>query len=327
MRRKLLAAAAFAATLAALPFGGAQAAEPYPDRAIEFVVGYAAGGPTDVTARLIAQELTKSLGVSVFVTNKVGAASLVATQLAQRAKPDGYTFLFASLGHNVNPLLVPDRAKYDPVKDFELVASVAVQPLVVVTAYDSKYSSLPELLAAAKQKPESISFGSAGAGGSAHLAGELLALQSGTKLLHVPFKGNGPALAEVMAGRVSFMFYPSVGIAEQLANKRLKLLAVAPSKGLKDFPSAPTLASLGYRGFDDSAPWVGLVAPKGTPPNIVKLMNQKINAVLADPVARKRIEDVGNAITGGTPADFERQLVNSSAAAEKVIQFANIKAE
>lgn len=327
MRRKLLTAAAFAATLAVLPLAGVQAAEPYPSRAIEFVVGYAAGGPTDVTARLIAQELTKSLGVSVYVTNKVGAASLVATQLAQRAKPDGYTFLFASLGHNVNPLLVPDRAKYDPIKDFELVVSVAVQPLVVVTAHDSKFASLPQLLAAAKQTPESISFGSAGAGGSAHLAGELLALQSGTKLLHVPFKGNGPALAEVMAGRVSFMFYPSVGIAEQLANKRLQLLAVAPSKGLKDFPSAPTLASLGYRGFDDSAPWVGLVAPKGTPPDVVRLMNQKINAVLADPVARKRIEDVGNAITGGTPADFERQLANSSAAAEKVIQFANIKAE
>lgn len=326
MRRKLLRATALSAILSAWSFL-APAAEQYPARPIEFTVGYAAGGPTDVTARLLAQELTKSLGVSVVVTNKVGAASLVATQLVQRAKPDGYTFLFASLGHNVNPLMLPDRAKYDPIKDFELVASVAVQPLVVVTSYDSRYSSLSELLAAAKQKPDSISFGSAGAGGSAHLAGELLALQSGTKLLHVPFKGNGPALAEVMSGRVSFMFYPSVGIADQLASKRLKLLAVAPSAGLKDFPGAPTLASMGYSGFDDSAPWVGLVAPKGTPADIVKVMNKHVNAVLADPVARKRIEEVGNAITGGTPADFERQLVNSSAAADKVIKFANIKAE
>lgn len=326
MRRKLLRATALSAILSAWSFL-APAAEQYPARPIEFTVGYAAGGPTDVTARLLAQELTKSLGVSVVVTNKVGAASLVATQLVQRAKPDGYTFLFASLGHNVNPLMLPDRAKYDPIKDFELVASVAVQPLVVVTSYDSRYSSLSELLAAAKQKPDSISFGSAGAGGSAHLAGELLALQSGTKLLHVPFKGNGPALAEVMSGRVSFMFYPSVGIADQLASKRLKVLAVAPSAGLKDFPGAPTLASMGYSGFDDSAPWVGLVAPKGTPADIVKVMNKHVNAVLADPVARKRIEEVGNAITGGTPADFERQLVNSSAAADKVIKFANIKAE
>lgn len=326
MRRKLLRATALSAILSAWSFL-APAAEQYPARPIEFTVGYAAGGPTDVTARLLAQELTKSLGVSVVVTNKVGAASLVVTQLVQRAKPDGYTFLFASLGHNVNPLMLPDRAKYDPIKDFELVASVAVQPLVVVTSYDSRYSSLSELLAAAKQKPDSISFGSAGAGGSAHLAGELLALQSGTKLLHVPFKGNGPALAEVMSGRVSFMFYPSVGIADQLASKRLKVLAVAPSAGLKDFPGAPTLASMGYSGFDDSAPWVGLVAPKGTPADIVKVMNKHVNAVLADPVARKRIEEVGNAITGGTPADFERQLVNSSAAADKVIKFANIKAE
>lgn len=326
MRRTLLRAAVLSTVLSGLA-GLAPAEQPYPNRPIEFTVGYAAGGPTDVTARLLALELTRRLGTSVVVTNKVGAASLVATQLVQRAKPDGYTVLFASLGHNVNPLLLPDRAKYDPIKDFELVASVAIQPLVVVTAYDAPHASLPELLAAAKKDPESISFGSAGAGGSAHLAGELLALQSGSKLLHVPFKGNGPALAEVMSGRVSFMFYPSIGIADQLANKRLKLLAVAPSSGLKAFPGVPTLASMGYSGFDESAPWVGVVAPKGTPADIVKLLNQQVNAVLDDPVARKRIEEVGNAITGGTPADFERQLVKSSAAAAQVIKFANIKGE
>lgn len=251
----------------------------------------------------------------------------MATQGLLWAKADGYTFLFASLGHNVNPLLMPDRAKYDPIKDFQLVAPVSIQPLVIVAAYDSPFSTLPDLLRAAKGKPDEISFGSAGAGGSAHLAGELLALQSGTKLMHVPFKGNGPALAEVMAGRVTFMFYPSVGIADQVANKRLKILAVAPSKGLKDFPSAPTLDSMGFKDFDDSAPWVGLIAPKGTPAEIVKVMNEKVNAVLRDPATRKRIEEVGNDITGGSPADFERMMIGSTAAVAKVIKFANIKVE
>lgn len=327
MRRKLLAAAASFATLAALPFGHAQAADPYPNKPIELVVGYPAGGPTDVSARLIAQDLATGLGVPVVITNKVGAGSLIATQQVLRTKPDGYTFLFASLGHNINPLLMPDRAKYDPIKDFDLVTPVAVQPLVLVTAYDSKFSSLKELLAAARQAPESISYGSSGNGGVGHLGGELLAMQSGTKLLHVPFRGNSLALAEVMAGRISFMFYPSIGIAEQLASKRLKLLAIAPSNGLKDFPGAPTLASLGHPGFDDLAPWIGVIAPKGTPPEAIRLMSQKLNAVLANPVARKRIEDVGNSVTGGSPADFERQLASSTAAAEKVIKFANIKVD
>ena len=229
MTRKLLAAAAFSATLAALPFGHAQAADPYPNKPIELVVGYPAGGPTDVSARLIAQDLAMGLGVPVVITNKVGAGSLIATQQVQRTKPDGYTFLFASLGHNINPLLMPDRARYDPIKDFDLVTPVAVQPLVVVTAHDSQFSSLKELLAAARQKPESISYGSSGNGGVGHLGGELLAMQSGT--------------------------------------------------------------------------------------------------LLANPVSRKRIEDVGNSVTGGSPADFERQLVNSTAAAEKVIKFANIKVD
>lgn len=326
MRRIVLKAAACATLLSVFPLTQATASGRYPAKPIEFVVGYAAGGPTDVTARVIAQELTKSLGTSVFVTNKVGAASLVATQNFLREKPDGYTFLFASLGHNVNPVLIPDRATYDPVKDFELVSSVAVQPLVVVTSPETKYTTLAELLQAAKQRPESISFGSAGAGGSAHLAGELLALQSGTKLLHVPFKGNGPALAEVMSGRVSFMFYPSVGLADHVAGGRLKVLAVAPSTGLPEFPGAPTMAALGYKGFDDSAPWVGLLAPKGTPADIVRLMNEKVNAALREPSVRKRLEDLGNSITGGSPAEFARQLTNSTKSAQHVIQFANIKA-
>lgn len=325
MRRKFLKSAVCVTTLALLPLGAA--ADTWPSRPIEFVVGYAAGGPTDVTARVLAQELTSSLGTSVVVTNKLGAASLVATQQFLQAKPDGYTFLFASLGHNVNPLLMPERAKYDAVKDFELVASVAVQPLVVVAASSSKFSSLAEMLAAAKETPESISFGSAGTGGSAHLAAELLAMQSGTKLLHVPFKGNGPALSEVMSGRVSFMFYPSVGLADQVAGGRLKVLAVAPSGGLKEFANAPTMAKLGYKGFDDSAPWVGLLAPKGTPAEIVRTMNARVNAALREPAVRKRLEELGNALTGGTPAQFEQQLVQSNQAVERVVKFANIKAE
>jgi tripartite-type tricarboxylate transporter receptor subunit TctC len=325
MRRNFLKTAASLAALAMLPLGAT--ADTWPSKSIEFVVGYAAGGPTDVTARVLAQELSRTLGQSVVVTNKPGAGSLIATQQFLRNKPDGYTFLFASLGHNVNPILMPDRASYDPVKDFDLVAPVAVQPLVVVTASGSKFSTLGEMLAAAKEKPESISFGSAGSGGSAHLAAELLALQSGTKLLHIPFKGNGPALAEVMSGRVSFMFYPSVGLTEQIAGGRLKVLAVAPSTGLKDFPNAPTMEKLGFKDFDDSAPWVGLIAPKGTPPDIVRTMNEKLNAALREPAVKKRLEDLGNALTGGTPAQFERQLGQSTKAAERVVKFANIKAE
>lgn len=301
-----------------------QASDAYPSHPVQLIVGYAAGGPTDVTARVIAKELSESLGASFVVANKTGSASLIATKEVLRAKPDGYTLLFASLGHNVNPMVLPKSADYDPIKDFEPITLVATQPLVVVTAYDSKLKTLQDIVDQARQQPKSISFGSAGLGGSAQLAAELLGLKAGVQMLHVPFRGNAPALTEVIAGRVSFMFYPSIGIAEQVETRRLRVIAVGPSKGLSQFPGVPTMAQLGYSGFDDAAPWVGLLAPKDTPKAIVDQLNVAMTAILAKPAVRERLEALGNVVVGGTPAAFADYLKTNTETMRTVVQAAGI---
>jgi len=311
--------------LLCLGTGGVQAAEAYPAQPIEMVVGYSAGGPTDVTARIIAKELTESLGKPVVVSNKTGSASLIATKEIMKAKPDGYTLLFASLGHNVNPIISPKLADYDPIKDFEPISLVATQPLVVVTAYDSKFKTLKDIVEQAKRDPDSVSFGSAGVGGSAHLAGELLALSAGVKMLHVPFRGNAPALTEVSAGRVSFMFYPSIGISEQVDAKRVRVLAVGPSSGLSQFPNVPTMASLGYQGFDDAAPWVGMLAPKGTSADIVARLNAEVEKILGKAAVRDRLESLGNVVVGGSPKVFVDYLRKNTETMKEVVAKADIK--
>lgn len=322
MKRRILLTIGLASLSLCLAIG--VQAENYPSKPIKMVVGYAPGGPTDVTGRILAQELSQQMGTPVVVINKTGGASLIATKEVLQARPDGYTLLFASLGHNVNPILLPSQADYDPIKDFEPITLVATQPVVVVTAYNSPYKSLRSIIEAAKKDPGSVSFGSAGNGGSAHLAAELLAMRAGVKMLHVPFRGNAPALAEVIAGRVAFMFYPSIGIAEQVATKRLRVLAVGPSKGMAQFPDAPTLASLGYKGFDDAAPWVGLLAPKGTPKTIVDRLSTEMNKAMANPKVHARLESLGNVLVGDSPRVFVDYLNKNTETMTNVISSANI---
>jgi tripartite-type tricarboxylate transporter receptor subunit TctC len=316
-----------AAALFGISLTSAQADEAYPSKPIQMVVGYAAGGPTDVTARILAQEMSKSMGQPVIVVNKTGAASLIGTKDVLNASPDGYTVLFASLGHSVNPILLGASAGYDPVADFAPIALVATQPLIVVTAYASPVTSLQDLLKQAKTKPEVVSFGSAGNGGSAHLAAALLGISANVELLHVPFRGNAPALAEVMAGRVSFMFYPSIGVADFAAQKRLKVLAVSPSAGLRQFPGVPTMADSGFPGFEEVAPWVGLLAPAKTSPTIIKRLNEEILKALAKPEVRKRLQDHGNNIVGGSPSEFSIYLKQTEHVMKNIVKSAGIKAE
>lgn len=302
----------------------AQAAESYPSKPVQMIIGYAAGGPTDVTGRVLAKEMTALLDVSVVVSNKTGGASLIGTKEVLQSSPDGYTLLFASLGHNVNPILMPAQADYDPIADFEPVILVATQPLVMVTAYDSPYQSVNDVIEDARKNPGSVSFGSAGNGGSAHLAAELLAHSADVEMLHVPFRGNAPALTEVTAGRVAFMFYPSVGIAEQVAAKRIKILAVGPTSGLAQFPDTPTMASFGYQGFDDAAPWVGLLAPKGTPKPIIDRLNEIMNLAMQKKEVRVRLESLGNVLVGGAPQAFIDYLNKNTEKMTEIVRQAKI---
>ena len=317
----------FLAVLLALAAGAANA-QTYPAKPIKMLLGFAAGGPTDVIARVVAQDMSATLGQGVVVENKTGANSLIATQEVKRAAPDGYTLLATTLAHNVNPILMGDKAQYDPIKDFAPVSLVAVLPLVVVTKPDSPFNSLQDVVNTAKSKPGEVSYGSAGNGGSAHLAAALLETQSKTTMTHVPFRGNAPALTEVMAGRVSFMFYPMVGIADQVAQKRLKVLAITTPKRHPDFPAAPTTAEAGYPGFDEYTPGVGIIAPAGTPAPIINRLNQAIRVALAKPDTRERLRSLGATTEGGSsPAEFESYLKADRDRWARVIKAAGVKAE
>ena len=303
-------------------------AQNYPAKPIKVVVGFAAGGPTDVIARVIAQDMTASLGQTVLVENKTGANALIATQEVKRAAPDGYTLLMTTLSHNVNAILLADKKPYDPIKEFEPITLVAFLPLVMVTKPDSPYASVQDVVKAAKAKPGEVSYASAGNGGSAHLAAALVENLSGTQMTHVPFRGNAPALTEVIAGRVTFMFYPMVGIADQVAQKRLKALAVSTPKRHPDYPNAPTMAESGFPGFEEYTQGLGIVAPAGTPAAIVDKLNEVIRAALKKPETREKLSGLGAITEGGsTPAEFRAWLQKDADRWARVIKAAGVKAE
>jgi tripartite-type tricarboxylate transporter receptor subunit TctC len=321
MRRTLLA---LAMALAACGGAGAQ---DYPTKPVRIVIGFAAGGPTDVIGRLVAQDMTTSLAQSFVVENRPGANAIIATDLVARAAPDGYTVLFSSLSLLVNAIVAPDRVKYDPFKDFAPVSNAAALPMVVVTSPETGIASLQELLARAKAKPGDLTYGTPGQAGSAHLAGAMLENLSGTQMTNVPFKGNAPALAEVMAGRVTFMFYPVIGIANQVQAGKLKVLAVGTAAPHPDFPGVPTMAQSGFPGFEETAPWVGMLAPAGTPAPIVDRLSAEMRKSLARPETRDRMKALGAITIADSPAEFQAFLKKDYERWARVIKAAGIKGE
>ncbi len=311
----------------ALFFSAAVHAQTYPSKPVKFVVGFGAGGPTDVIARFVAQDLTQAMGQSFLVENKPGANAIIATEFVAKSAPDGYTLLFSSLSLLVNPLLPGTKANYDPFKDFAPVSNAANLPMVVVTAASSPINSMKDLVAQAKAKPGELSYATSGIGGSTHLAGAMLEVMTGIKMINVPFKGNGPALVEVLAGRVSFMFYPVVGIADQITAKKLKALAVGTVAPHPDFPGIPIMKDVGYPELVQTAPWVGLLAPAGTSPAIVSRLSEEMRKSLAKPEMRERMKSQGAIIIGDTPAEFAAFLKKDSERWAQVIKASGVKAE
>ncbi|WP_161993263.1 Bug family tripartite tricarboxylate transporter substrate binding protein [Lacisediminimonas profundi] len=298
---------------------------PFPEKQIKLVVGYAPGGSADIVARLLAKEMTTSMGQSVIVENKPGANALIATKEVMRSDPDGYTLLVTSLSHVVNPILNPKNADYDPIAGFSPVSLLVTLPLVAVAAHDSPFSSMNDLIQKARSAPGSVSYGSAGNGGSGHLAGALFALNAGVEMTNVPFKGNAPALTEVMAGRVSFTYFPMVGIAELVQDKRLKVLAVATKERMARFPQAPTMAEAGFPGFEDTAIWLGVIAPPGLPPEIANRLYQETRKALALASVKTRLEGLGALSVGSSPQEFSRYLKTDSERWARVIKASGIK--
>lgn len=299
----------------------------YPERPVRMVVGYSAGGPTDVIARVVARHMGDHLGQPVIVENKPGASAHIAANDVMNAEPDGYRVLVTSLTLNVNPLLYPDRYNYEALEVFEPVSNFANLPMVVVTNYDSPYQDLQSLIADAKANPGSLTFASSGFGGSAHLAAEMLSAQAGLEMNHIPFKGNGPALQEMMSGRISFMFYPSLGISDYVTDKRLRVLAVGTPEPHPDFPGVPTLESMGLTGFDEGAPFVAMLAPKGTPQGVVDKLHQAAVAALAVPEARDQLKQLGAQVIGDSPEEFREFLISDKQRWANVIEQGNVTPE
>jgi tripartite-type tricarboxylate transporter receptor subunit TctC len=317
--------AALLALLALLPL--AATAQDFPSKPIKFMVGYAAGGPTDVIARIVGQEVSATLGQPVVVENRAGANGNIGTEAVARSAPDGYTLIVNTLSHNVNPLLNPGMAKYDPAKDFAPVSLAVVLPQLLVVSHDSPYQTLADLLKAAKADAGKVSYGSAGNGGSAHLSAELLAQRAGAKMTHIPFKGNGPALTEVMAGRVSYMFYPMIGVASHVADKKLRILGVTTEKRHPDFPGAPTMAEAGFPGFESYVGPVGFMAPAGTPAPAMQKLSTAIRAALTKPEVRDRLRGLGAVVVGSSPDEYREWLKGDAQRWSQLIAAAQIKGD
>lgn len=306
---------------------GAVQAQTFPAKPVRIIVGFAAGGPTDVIARVIAQDMTAAMGQSFIVENRTGANAIIATDLVARAAPDGYTALFSSLSLLVNAILQPDKIKYDPFRDFAPVSNAALLPQLIVTRPSTPVNSVRELVALAKKHPGEVTYGSAGHGGSAHLSGALLETLAGIKMTHVSFRGNAPALVDVMSGQVTFMFYPMIGIADHVAAGKLKVLAVGTHQRHPDYPNAPTVVEAGYPGLTDTAPWVGMIVPAATPSAVVTRLSEEMRRSLARPETRARLKTLGAITVGDTPAQFQEFLRKDHERWSRVIKAAGVKTE
>jgi tripartite-type tricarboxylate transporter receptor subunit TctC len=289
---RLLAAPIGGLTLA-LATSGIAVAQPadYPARPIRFIVSYPPGGPADILARQLAQELSARLGASMVIENRGGANGNIGAAIAARAQPDGYTLFMMTSSHAANMTLYA-KPGYDVMRDFAHITNIASYPLLLVVHPDVKAASVRELIALARKSPGKHTFASAGSGGGAHLAAELFKTMAGIDMLHVPYKGTGPALQAVVGGEVDVMFAGVSAAMPHVSSGRLRALGVSSATRLKTIPDIPTIAESGVPGYELSS-WLGVSAPAGTPAAIVDKLNAEIREVVRSPKFSARLEQDG----------------------------------
>jgi tripartite-type tricarboxylate transporter receptor subunit TctC len=277
----------------------AAVAQTYPSKPVRFVVGFAPGGPNDILARIVGQKLSEGLGVQVLVDNRPGADSMIGTQMAARATPDGYTIAMISASATIHPS-VYNNVPYDVVKDFSYVSILASSAFVVVTNPNLPVHSIKELIALAKAKPGQLNFASSGAGGTLHLAGELFKSMAHVDMNHVPYKGGAPAINDVVAGQVDLMFSPMAIAMPHVKSGRLRALAVTSTTRWPAARDLPTVAESGLKGYEATG-WYGIVAPAKTPHAVVMRLNQEIVKVLAFPDVRQQLASFDLEPVGSSP--------------------------
>lgn len=300
--------------LSCLFFGLANAApaqaDTYPNRPITLVLGYPPGGSADMIARLVADELTRQLGQTVVISNKAGAAGIIAADFVAKAAPDGYTLLSASSTEMAVNYSAYKQLPYDSKKDFTAIIQYCVQPSVLLVAPKADTiptSSVPDLIAYAKAHPDTVSFGSAGHGSTQHMAAQLFMALSDTKLLHVPYKGDAYGITDLIGGRIDLQFSALPSAIGYVRNGRLKALALTGTERSPLLPEVPTLSEIpGLKDYEFTA-WHGLTAPAGTPPEIVERLNQALQGALQGKLGDELVK-LGLTVTGGTPEQFQERF-------------------
>jgi len=308
---KLRLSALLLATCAGLGFSAAHAADDWPNQPIRFVVPFPPGGPTDLMARLISEPLSKKLGTNVVVENRAGASGNIGSASVAQAKPDGYTILLAASGNmSVNQTLFKNL-QYDPIKDFASIIQISRFPLVLEVKSSTPVDSVKAYIDHAKANPNTVTFGSAGNGSPQHLGGELFKTVTGAPIQHVPYKGAGPALTDMMGGHIFSMFDILGSSMQYIARGDFRPLAVTTAQRSKQLPDVPTMQEAGIADFEYYA-WHGIVTTAGTPAAVIQKYNTALNEIFSDPEFAARWENIGSDVVGGTPEQFDN-LVKSEA--------------
>src|SRR5262245_19565204 len=299
-------------------------AQTYPTHPVRVIVGFAAGGPTDVAARVIAQWRSERLGQPFVIENRLGAGSNLATEAVVRAPADGYTLLVGGFPNAINATLY-HNLNFNFLRDITAVASVSRDPLVLVVHPSVPASTVPELIAYAKARPGQLSYGSGGPGVPSHLAGELFKMMTGINMVQIPYRGAEAGITALLGGQVQVYFASAVTSVAHVKDGKLRALAVTTVTRLEALPDLPTMADF-LPGFEVSG-WAGLVAPKNTPLDIINRLNEEINVALADPEIKARFANLGSTVLPGSPDDFGKLIADETEKWAKVIRAANIKAE
>ena len=303
----------------------AQAQAAYPDKPIKFVVPYPPGGGTDVVARIVQQRLQAALGQPIVIDNKGGAGGSLGTDIVAKSAPDGYTVLFTLSSHTINPAIFP-KLPFDTIKDFEPVGLVASLPQLLAANMAVPVRTVADVVAQAKAAPDKFSFASVGNGSPGHLAGELMVLRTGAPMAHIPYRGGGPAVTDVMGGQVPLLWVSIPAAAAQVKAGKLRALAVSTTKRSPAFPDVPTMQEAGVADFEVDS-WYAMLVPAKTPRPIIDKLNKALNTVLAEPAIRAQLIEQGADAVGGTPEALAKVIAAEVPKWVKLAKDANIKAD
>jgi len=300
------------------------AAQAYPAKPVRIIIGFAAGGPASIVSRLIAQRLSDSFGQQFIIENRPGAASNLGTEIVVRSPSEGYTLLFATTVNAINASLY-DNLNFDFNRDIAPVAGIIRMPHVLVVNPSFPAKTVPELIGYAKANPGTPNFGSGGIGAVVHVSGELFKMMAGVDMVHVPYRGAGPALTDLLGGRLQVMFDVMPSSIEHIRAGTLRALAVTSSMRSEALPDIPTVGEF-LPGYETSTSY-GIGVPKQTPAGIIDRLDKEINAALGDPMMKSRLAELGGSVLPGSPADFGKLLADETEKWSKVVKFAGIKAE